>query len=111
MTSEAVYIGIIKNPKTGECCVVDKATIPDLALGAPVTWSAETVSGSFKIVFPDTQVFGEEVFYLDGGTSVTKEVVGNPPPGLTQDYVIFCIQTGKKVMTEDGISPTIIIGG
>ncbi|MBC8367284.1 hypothetical protein H8E52_07735 [bacterium] len=112
MSIGPITVNIRQNPKTGECCSIDTAPLDGLEGGDEVTWSvSDTVDCNFKVTFPDSQVFGEESFIVELGSYVTKTVATGLEPGLFQDYVIFCLMTGKKVSSDDGISPTIIIGG
>jgi hypothetical protein len=112
MSIGPITVNIRQNPKTGECCSIDMAALDGLEAGDQVTWAvSDTVDCSFKVTFADSQVFGEESFTLDVGAYATKTVASGLEPEMTQDYVIFCLATGMKVNNDDGISPTIIIGG
>ncbi len=99
------------NPTTGEDVIIDTAQLNGIKAGDKVIWSAEQAKNDFKIVLPDNQVFGLESFTLSKGARIEKKVAAQASLGLGQDYVIFSIQTSRKVKTMGGVEPTIIIGG
>ncbi|MBC8367283.1 hypothetical protein H8E52_07730 [bacterium] len=104
-------VNIKPHPLTTKCCVVEAAALTNLKGGDSVTWSTAKASSDCRVVFPDSQVFGVDSFIIKKGSSSTQSVAQSVTHGLAQDYVIFCLDTSRKVKPGDGIEPTIIIGG
>ncbi len=105
-----VKVSFKQNSLTGES-YIDTAQLKDLKAGDTVVWNATSVNIDHRMVLPDDRVFGVDSFTLKKGESVTMKVGTGLQPGLQQDYVIFCLKTYRKVKSNDGVEPSIIIGG
>ena len=114
--TDPVEVKVVPSGDPSLCCVVSNGKLgvaPEtLSSGEEVKFSvSEEVDCEIKVSFPNKDVFGVEYLKLTPGDGVVLPILYNGDATLAQDFVVFCMMSGKTVMNDDGTSPTIIIGG